>query len=565
MTLSKSLSRSGRFYDALRFLSLAICIVLCVKVMLLLPNYSHYKRLESRRQQTRHLISDRTNASSPSATSAKAHADNDAGKSHALAGGSGGVDMLFGEALVKEVRAAEFASALSAWSEGSMPESVVHSAAECTPRDATDGILRLYLQQEQHQKGEQQESRTTSSRCAGVIDIGANGGTPVTRLALAYGIDWVLAVEPDVRNFRRLTRLPASHPSGSNSNQHNVKTSTLNSRTHFVAVLGAASDRRGRITMRMHTDRSDFTCVSCLDTRRAEVYTRDVDAWTVDGLVLTRTERSQGSKPREVNPIDVNTEAETEVEMDAYSEETLTAAHTYRDYPYGMRDRFGIKDDPTLENDTDTNVGGDMARNGLAKTNRVDHMDGDDQVLLFKSDTQGHELQVLRGMTRLLEHRRKVVRNVIVEFDLKLLKTVQTARAVLVTLLDAGLQCAHLRFAGGRKTRDSENSTVGHALRANGSETRMDAGDNTNGAVQGVQGSGKNGLSDGDKFEEMSSMRELQIPEFGKEIVRGNVDAFVTFVNDSGGMYTDVFCTRRSANMGSKGGESHSPNAQAGQ
>lgn len=566
MTLSKSLSRSGRFYDALRFLILAICVVLCLKVMLLLPNYSHHKRLESRRQQTQQLIVDRTsNASSPSATSATAHADADPGNSRRSASDNGGVEMLLGEALVKEVRAAEFASALSAWSEGPMPESVIHSAAECTVRDATDGILRVYLQQEQHQKSQQQESRTTSSRRAGVIDIGANEGNPVTRLALAYGADWVLAVEPDVRNFRRLTRLRAGHPSAGSNNPTATKTSTHNARTHFVAVLGAASDRRGRITMRMHTDRNDFTCVSCLDTRRAEVYTRDVDAWTVDGLVLTRTGRSQGIKPREANRADTDIEAETGAEIDDYSEETLAAAHTYRDYPYGMRDGFGIRDDAAPKDDSETNVGVDITKNTKAGTNRANYMDDDDHVLLFKSDTQGHELQVLSGMTRLLGHRGKVVRNVIVEFDPKLLKTAQTARVVLVTLLDAGLQCAHLRFAGGKKKKDSEKAAVDKTLRANGSELRADAGDNKDRAVADVQGGGTHGHSDGDSSGDNSSMSDLQLPEFGKEIVRGNVDAFVTFVNDSGGRYTDVFCTRRGASAGSNGDESDSLSAQTSQ
>lgn len=51
-----SLSCSGRFYNDLRFLAFAICVVLFLNVMLLLPNYSHQQCLMSRRQQTQHFI-----------------------------------------------------------------------------------------------------------------------------------------------------------------------------------------------------------------------------------------------------------------------------------------------------------------------------------------------------------------------------------------------------------------------------------------------------------------------------------------------------------------------------
>lgn len=66
-------------------------------------------------------------------------------------------------------------------------------------------------------------------------------------------------------------------------------------------------------------------------------------------------------------------------------------------------------------------------------------------IAILKTDTQGHEAQVLAGARRVLRSGR--VRNVIVEFDLSLLRTRENALATVDRLLEVGMHCVHLAFA----------------------------------------------------------------------------------------------------------------------
>lgn len=364
---TKSLSRTGRFYDALRFLCAAIMGIIFLKLLLLLSSSSFSR--ESLRSPP--IFQNLTAI----------------------------------KKTTEEIRADELAATLAAWTEGKMPDSVIHQAALCTPRDATDALLRS---SSIASLAINNSSFDTKLASRGVIDIGANGGYPVTKLALDRGTNWVMAVEPDSRNFKRLSKL-----------------SSPNNSTYYVAVFAAASDKSGPVSMTFHRKRDDFSCVSCFDERRPEVYKHAVDAWTIDGLIL--------------------------------SNEVLTSAHTHQDFPVS------------------------------AKFSPIN-----DQIVLLKTDTQGHEHKVLSGCQRLLSSGK--IENAIVEFDPKLLQEKSSALATIGILLDAGMDCAHLRFAG----------FVG-----------------------------------GDKNRSIAT-------SFSQIISHHTVEDFVEFVNVTG-KYTDLFCSKRPA------------------
>lgn len=240
-------------------------------------------------------------------------------------------------------RAVEFAAALHDFRDGRV-DALVRFAATCTPRDVADALLR--------------EEPARAARVA-VLDVGANGGYPVTRLGLERNIGYVLSVEPDPRNLKRLYALkPASA-------------------TRYMAVHGAISDARGAVDMAFHAKRNDFTCIGCLNAEKPDVHLEKVDAWTLDGLLL-------------------------DDELPLASVKSRTAA----------------------------------GAQALAR---------DTPILLLKTDTQGHERQVLGGASRLLQSGR--VENVMLEFDPKLLRTKDNALATARLLLDLGMRCVHLRIA----------------------------------------------------------------------------------------------------------------------
>lgn len=292
-----------------------------------------------------------------------------------------------------------FAAATADWSQSHTPSSVVRLAAHCTPRDITDALLR-------------HDTRLKPKRIElAVIDVGANGGYPVTRMAISHGARWVISVEPDMRNFKRLTHLsvPKQH-------QQYV---------HYIAVHGAASDSKGTVTMKFHRDRDDFTCIDCLDVRKEEVSTSEVDKWTVDGF---------------------------------FFDDDLQHAR--------------------IQSDSSIEVFKEMT---------------DARVLLFKTDTQGHENEVLRGAQRLFEKGR--VENLMIEFDPRLLRSKENSMAVIGQALDTGLQCVHLLFAG---LTDQEKKT----------------------------------LSIDDTL------------SFGQPVTRDTMHAFYDFVVKLG-KYTDLYCSKR--------------------
>lgn len=104
----------------------------------------------------------------------------------------------------------------------------------------------------------------------GVVDVGANKRFSVTRLALQHHAKWVLSVEPDLRNFKVLEKLPRDG-------------------TVLVAVRGAVSDEKGERAMAFDDRRDDFSCFGCLNMSREGVRAENVTVHTVDGLVMDKT------------------------------------------------------------------------------------------------------------------------------------------------------------------------------------------------------------------------------------------------------------------------------------
>ncbi|PXF44313.1 hypothetical protein BWQ96_05940 [Gracilariopsis chorda] len=160
-----------------------------------------------------------------------------------------------------EERANVLAGELAAWKEGPPPATVAAAAAACTPRDAADALLR-----------------GPGLSSWGVVDVGANGGYPVTDVSLRRGAAWVVSIEPDERNFKRLRRRRRNGGA-------------------FLPVAGAAGANSGRAKMRFHKSRDDFSCFNCLDTRKSEVFEHDVNVYTVDQLVMDATAATVAQPP----------------------------------------------------------------------------------------------------------------------------------------------------------------------------------------------------------------------------------------------------------------------------
>lgn len=146
-------------------------------------------------------------------------------------------------------------SALRAWRSGPLPEEVAALAASCPPADAAGAALDL-----------------GSGQPNVVVDVGANQGHPVTLGALQRHARLVLSVEPDERNFGMLSK-----------RAHNLLPAGGGSR--FVGVHGAAGAEASIKRMLFHRTRNDFSCFTCLDARKSEVYGADVRVATVDKLL----------------------------------------------------------------------------------------------------------------------------------------------------------------------------------------------------------------------------------------------------------------------------------------
>lgn len=157
------------------------------------------------------------------------------------------------------LRAAKLRDALRAWNSGPLPAEVGVLAAECPPADAAGAALRQ-----------------TDGPPDVVIDVGANQGHPVTLGALQRRARLVLSVEPDPRNFGRLTHRANSV----------IKTQPGRTRrSRFVGVDGAAGAETAVKRMLFHKTRNDFSCFTCLDVRKAEIFAKDVKVTTVDKLL----------------------------------------------------------------------------------------------------------------------------------------------------------------------------------------------------------------------------------------------------------------------------------------
>lgn len=157
-------------------------------------------------------------------------------------------------------KAVTFRKALQMWTSGPMPRAVSVLAAGCSPRDVSDAVI---------------SPSVLRKSPAVVVDIGANRGWPVTRLALSRKVPVIVSVEPDPRNFRDLAKL--KKPRGSTSK--------------YLAYKGAAARSEGKQMMAFHKTRDDFSCFTCLDTsgKKKDVFQEEVNVYTVDNLLLSRS------------------------------------------------------------------------------------------------------------------------------------------------------------------------------------------------------------------------------------------------------------------------------------
>lgn len=154
--------------------------------------------------------------------------------------------------------AAAVASALEGWTSGDLPLPLVRALGVASGRDAAEAVIAAAAAERPAQSGAR----------AGVVDVGANKGWPVTRLGLERGVDFVLSVEPDARNFGVLEHLQTAHGS-----------------TKYIPVKGAAGREKNTLRMSFNKDRDDHTCFGCLDESKPGIYTEDVLVHTVDGLL----------------------------------------------------------------------------------------------------------------------------------------------------------------------------------------------------------------------------------------------------------------------------------------
>lgn len=142
-------------------------------------------------------------------------------------------------------------AALTRWTGGRMPPSVVEFVGMSRADDVCDAVIR----------GQNLEWQ-------GVVHAGAGDGWPATQLALQRGAKWIISVEPNERRFRKLLNLHAENVS-------------------YVPVLGAVGAKPGWQDMMFHADLPNFSCFDCFNVRKdPRVTVHPVPVYTVDGLIL---------------------------------------------------------------------------------------------------------------------------------------------------------------------------------------------------------------------------------------------------------------------------------------
>lgn len=147
-------------------------------------------------------------------------------------------------------------------------------ASSCSPRDAADAVLRPLGGRAPAPPAAPSASKAAvpplpPPPAGAVVDVGANGGWPVTRLALQRGVSHVVAVEPNPANLRVLRGLPVHA-----------------GMTAYTPVAGAVADERGIRPMTFHTERDDWGCFTCLDKNKPGVVSQSVEVFTVDELLM---------------------------------------------------------------------------------------------------------------------------------------------------------------------------------------------------------------------------------------------------------------------------------------
>lgn len=158
-------------------------------------------------------------------------------------------------AAASQARQLTLINALKSWVPGQeMPASIPYAAAPCPPEDAANAALSIPPMDNPNI----------------VVDIGANGGHPVTVSALRLNARVVLAVEPDERNIQRLQRLR----SRSNPNT-----------TSYVIIHGAAGATSQVMDIRFHKDRDDYGGFTSLDPKKNDVYTQQVQVKPIDEML----------------------------------------------------------------------------------------------------------------------------------------------------------------------------------------------------------------------------------------------------------------------------------------
>lgn len=153
-----------------------------------------------------------------------------------------------------EQRADALRDAIRSWTQPKMPVQIAQIASQCVPIDAAQALI--------------------PNDAAAVIDVGANKGYPVTKVALMKTARIVISVEPDDRNYKVL------------KNSRNINST-------FHPVKGAAGREPGQATMLFHKERDDFTCFNCLDRKKSSVFTQNVQIYTVDELVSSKLAKDE--------------------------------------------------------------------------------------------------------------------------------------------------------------------------------------------------------------------------------------------------------------------------------
>lgn len=141
-------------------------------------------------------------------------------------------------------------AALSTWPHGPMPPSVVEFAALLNTTQVSDAVIR-----------------GTDLSDRGIVDVGAGAGSPVTEIALQRLVKWIISLDPNDFNYNNLVKLRSKH-------------------ALYAVVYGAASVKNGHLNLLFDRNDQNLTCYDCFNVDREGVFSKSVDAWTIDGLVL---------------------------------------------------------------------------------------------------------------------------------------------------------------------------------------------------------------------------------------------------------------------------------------